>query len=195
MPNAATLSRAVETRDEVLGDGGVRASSVSSIASAAPSSSQSQSRARRAFVSVSRVPNVLDATMNSVVVRVEALAVFSAMSVGSMFETNRTSMPSCTYGLQRLVRHDRARGPSRRCRCSPRSRPARRSRRSTRRSGPCPRTRRSWSARPARRRRCPGRRRRARACAPAGRRSAVCRTARSSVTLMWSPRNSPRGDR
>ena len=94
MPNAATLSRAVETATKCLATAALRDSS----SSAVPSCSQSQVRARRALVSVSRVPNVFDATMNSVVVGSRPLTV-SARSLGSMLETNRTSRPSCTYGL------------------------------------------------------------------------------------------------
>ena len=63
MPKAATLSSAVETATKWCATAALRDSS----SSAVPSFSQSQSRARRALVSVSSVPNVLDATMNRVV--------------------------------------------------------------------------------------------------------------------------------
>ncbi|CPU65646.1 Uncharacterised protein [Mycobacteroides abscessus] len=91
------MSSAVETATKCCATAACRDSSVSSIAPTAASPVHSQSRARRALVSVSSVPNVFDATMNSVV-RGSRPAVFSATSVGSMFETNRTSMSWCLYG-------------------------------------------------------------------------------------------------
>ena len=65
---------------------------------AAASSRHSQARASRALVSVSSVPNVLEATMNSVVAGSRSLTV-SATSVGSMLEMKRHCSPSATYGL------------------------------------------------------------------------------------------------
>src|SRR6478736_102170 len=187
MPNAATLSSAVDTATKCLATAPVRASSVSSIAPAATSPRHSQSRASRALVSVSSVPKVLDATTNSVVVGSRSL-VFSAMSVGSMFDTNRTSRPSCTYGLRASC-----------ARTGPRSEPpmpmfttvATRSpvtpvhspertlsaNAATFASTSCTSASTSWPSTTR-----PG-------SASAGRRSAVCSTARSSVTLMCSPAN------
>ena len=97
MPNASTLSSAVETATKWCATASARDASVPSIAPAAVSVSQSHSRARRAFVRVSSVVKVYDATMKRVVVGSRS-AVVSATSVGSMFETTRTSM-SPTYGL------------------------------------------------------------------------------------------------
>jgi len=67
MPNAATLSRAVETATKCLATAAARATSVSWMALELRSLFHSHSLANRAFVSVSRVPNVLDATMKRVV--------------------------------------------------------------------------------------------------------------------------------
>jgi hypothetical protein len=68
-----------------------------SIAPAASSPAQSQSRARRAFVRVSSVVKVLDATTTSVVSGSRSF-VFAARSKGSMLETNRAEMPASAYG-------------------------------------------------------------------------------------------------
>ena len=98
MPNSATLSSAVDTATKCFSIASFSAASVSSISPAALSSCSSQLRASRALVSVSRVVNVLDATMNSVVAGSRS-AVFSYTSVGSMLETKRACRPSCTYGF------------------------------------------------------------------------------------------------
>ena len=71
--------------------------SLPSIAPADARPSHSQSRARRAFVSVSSVVNVFDATMNSVVSGSRSF-VFDAMSNGSMFDTKRAEIPASAYG-------------------------------------------------------------------------------------------------
>ena len=99
MPNAATLSSAVETATKWWATASVFASSEPSIAPDASSPAQSQSRASRAFVSVSSVVNVFEATMNSVVSGSRS-AVFCARSVGSMLETNRARMPASAYGFR-----------------------------------------------------------------------------------------------
>ena len=59
----------------------------------------SQFLAIRALVIVSKVVNVLDATMNSTVSGSRSW-VFSNMSAGSMLLMNRHSMPSCLYGFR-----------------------------------------------------------------------------------------------
>ena len=97
MPNAATLSSAVDTATKCLATAALAASSPSSIAPEARSPSSSQLRASRALVSVSRVVKVLEATMNSVVSGSRSL-VFSATSVGSMLEMKRAFRPGFTYG-------------------------------------------------------------------------------------------------
>src|SRR5690625_7468711 len=80
MPKSATLSRAVETATKCLVTASVRASWVSVSAPAAASFSQSHSRARRALVSVSRVPKVLEATMKRVVSGSRSLVVSATRS-------------------------------------------------------------------------------------------------------------------
>ncbi len=64
MPNAATLSSAVETATKCFA---TAFDFSSSDASVRPRRSHSHWRARRAFVRVSSVPKVFDATMKSVV--------------------------------------------------------------------------------------------------------------------------------
>ena len=99
MPNAATLSKAVDTATKCLATAVPAASSPSSIAPEPRSPSSSQARASRALVSVSKVVKVFDATMNNVVSGSRP-RVFSATSVGSMLETNRQLSPSWTYGCR-----------------------------------------------------------------------------------------------
>jgi hypothetical protein len=77
MPNSETRSAFVDT-----------ATKCRATASSLPSSPTTQSRAERAFVSVSRVPNVLDEMMNSVS-SADRSRVASTKSVESTFDTNR----------------------------------------------------------------------------------------------------------
>ena len=186
MPNAATLSSAVDTATKCLATAAFAASSPSSMAPDARSPSSSQLRASRALVSVSSVLKVLEATMNSVVAGSRSL-VFSATSVGSMLETKRALQAGLHVRLQRLVDHHRAEvGAADADVDDGRDRLAGD-------AGPLPaadlvgegvdlvehlvhlgddvdcRRRPGWR--------------------PVGRRSAVCSTARSSVTLMCSPAN------
>ncbi len=77
MPKSVTFSSAVDT-----------ATKCRSTAASSPSPATSQSRALRAFVSVSIVPNVFDEMMNSVVAGSRS-RVASATSAPSTFETNR----------------------------------------------------------------------------------------------------------
>ena len=78
MPNAATSSRFVDTATKCL----------ATARSSPPNPSSSHARAVRAFVIVSRVVNVFDATMKSVSAGSRA-SVASAKSVPSTFETKR----------------------------------------------------------------------------------------------------------
>ncbi len=94
MPNAATLSRAVETATKWRDTAAPSASDPASIAPDARSASSSQALQSRALVSVSRVPKVLLDTMNSVVVGSRSPRVVAA-SVGSMLEMNRHSSSAC----------------------------------------------------------------------------------------------------
>ena len=183
MPNAATLSRAVETATKCWATAALRDSS----SSAVPRVSQSHSRARRALVRVSRVPNVLDATMNSVGRRVEALDLLG--QVRRVDVGDEPHLEAVLHvRLERLVGHD---GPEvgaadadvhdGRDPLAGHAGP---------RAGPHLLRERVHlgelglyvgvdllSVHDERR------------VAPGGRRRAVCRTARSSVTLMWSPRS------
>ncbi|SKF62657.1 Uncharacterised protein [Mycobacteroides abscessus subsp. abscessus] len=93
MPKSATLSRAVETATKWAATASARFASESSMAPPWPRASNSQLRARRALVSVSRVVKVLDATMNRVVSGSRS-PTFSARSLGSMFDTKRQSRAS-----------------------------------------------------------------------------------------------------
>lgn len=68
MPKSATRSSAVETATKCFPIAARFASSEPSVTPASCSDDRNQSRAMRAFVIVSSVVNVLDATMNSVVV-------------------------------------------------------------------------------------------------------------------------------
>ena len=77
MPNSATRSAFVETATKCL-----------ATASSEPSSLTTQSRAERALVSVSRVPNVFDEMMNSVSSGSRS-RVASTKSVESTFDTKR----------------------------------------------------------------------------------------------------------
>ena len=86
MPNSATRSSAVETATKCFAVASSRAARVRSMAPVFSSELMSQFLAMRAFVIVSSVVKVFDATMNSTVSGSTSL-VFSYMSVGSMFET------------------------------------------------------------------------------------------------------------
>ena len=77
IPNSATRWAFVETATKCL-----------AIAAGSPSWSSTQSRAEVAFVSVSRVPNVFDETMNRVCAASRSL-VASTKSVESTLETKR----------------------------------------------------------------------------------------------------------
>ena len=77
MPNFSTSAALVETATKCL-----------AIAFSSPNDFSAQARAVRAFVIVSSVVNVLDATMNSVSAGSRS-AVFSAKSAPSTFDTNR----------------------------------------------------------------------------------------------------------
>jgi hypothetical protein len=79
MPNARTSAALVDT-----------ATKWRATARSSPSRRSSQARAVRAFVSVSSVVNVFEATMNSVCSGSRS-RVASTTSAASMFETNRTS--------------------------------------------------------------------------------------------------------
>ena len=77
MPNSRTRSALVETATKCL-----------ATAASSPSSRTTQSRAERALVRVSSVPNVLDEMMNSVSSAARS-RVASTKSVESTLETNR----------------------------------------------------------------------------------------------------------
>ncbi len=77
MPKAATSSEAVDTATKCF-----------ATAASSPSRASAQSRAVRAFVIVSSVVNVFEATMKSVSSGSRS-SVFSAKSVPSTFETKR----------------------------------------------------------------------------------------------------------
>ena len=94
MPNAATLSSAVETATKCLATASLRRSSSSPIAPDERSPSSSHALHRRALVRVSSVPKVLLDTMNRVVAGSRP-ASFCAASVGSMLLMKRHSSPSC----------------------------------------------------------------------------------------------------
>ena len=82
-----------------------------------PSASRAASRARtRAFVIVSWVVNVFDATQKSVVSGDKCRTV-SARCVPSTLETKCARRPACQYGRS-ASQTSAARDPSRRCRCS-----------------------------------------------------------------------------
>ena len=185
MPKSATLGRAVETATKWWATASVFAASDPSMAPDASSPAHSQSRARRALVRVSSVVKVFEATMKSVVSGSSPL-VFWAMSVGSMFETNRAWMPASAYGSSaaEIMTGPRSEPPMPMLTTwvtflpvtpfhSPlRTRSAKAAMREstscTSSSTFCPSTTSAGSA-------------------PAGRRRAVCSTARSSVVLMCSP--------
>ena len=80
MPNAATLSSAVDTATKCLATAALDASSPASTAPDSRSLSSSQLRARRALVSVSKVVKVLEATMKSVVSGSRSLVFFCYVS-------------------------------------------------------------------------------------------------------------------
>ena len=85
MPKSATLSSAVDTATKCF--------ATASDSSSPDSPSSSQALHSRALVSVSSVPKVLLATMNSVVAGSRPLRLVPA-SVGSMLLMNRHSRPS-----------------------------------------------------------------------------------------------------
>ena len=94
MPNSATLSRAVDTATKCLAIASFsEASSVTMPRSRRASSSQA--RTTFAFVMVSSVVKVLEATITRVVSGSRSFVV-SPASVGSMLEMKRHSRPSCT---------------------------------------------------------------------------------------------------
>ena len=107
MPKSATLSSAVETATKWWATASVFDASAPSIAPDASRPAHSQSRARRALVSVSSVVKVFEATMNSVVSGSRS-AVFCAMSVGSMFETKQRLDAGIRVRLEGFVDHHRA---------------------------------------------------------------------------------------
>ena len=88
MPNFFDLLGRGRDRDEVLRDRRL----------VARAASTSHARAVRAFISVSCVVNVLDATMKSVLSG-SRLASVSARCVPSTFETKCARSPACQYGL------------------------------------------------------------------------------------------------
>ncbi len=95
MPNAATFSAFVDTATKW------------SATASSPSASTSQARAVRAFVSVSIVPNVFEATMNSVDAGSESAST-AAMSAPSTLETNDERSRGCANACERPRRHRRA---------------------------------------------------------------------------------------
>ncbi len=176
MPNSETFSAFVDTATKCL----------ATAASSSPNASSSHARAARAFVSVSRVVNVFDEMMNSVSAASRPRNA-STRSAPSTFETNRNCISARLYGAQRVIGH---RGPEVAAADADVHDVADRPTGVTDagfRRGSNRRTPTSVAARLAPRRR--GRPRRRRARVPGGMRSATCNTDRSSVTLMWSPRN------
>ena len=166
MPNAATFSALVDTATKWSGT------------AASPSASTSQVRAVRAFVSVSIVPNVFDATMNSVDAGSRRRSVVS-MSAPSTFDTKWVRSRGCPNDRSAwaAIAGPRSEPPmpmltTSVIRSSARTRSANTAIASstscTSGTTSCPSTT---------------------IDAPAGARSAVCSTARSSVTLMCSPAN------
>ena len=89
MPNSATFFGVRRERDEVLGDRGLVAQRRAS----------SQSRAVRAFVSVSCVVKVFEATMNSVSRRVEVARRPRRCRSPSTFETKWNVRSRSLYGF------------------------------------------------------------------------------------------------
>ena len=176
MPNLRDLLGVGGDGDEVLGDRRLVAAARAS----------AQSRAVRALVIVSSVVKVFEETMNSVSAGSRS-RVASTKSVPSTLETKRKVMSRRAVVAQRLVGHHRAEVGAadadvddvadRACRCGPSSRRCGRARRRR----PCGRARRGPPARRPRRR--------PRSSCRAGARRATCSTARSSVTLIFSPRN------
>ena len=81
IPNASTSFRFVDTATKCFDT------------AALPSASVSQRRAAVALVRVSRVENVLDATMKSVVAGSNPSSL-ATRSAGSTLETNRAEMPA-----------------------------------------------------------------------------------------------------
>ena len=151
---------------------------------ASPSSSQALQS--RALVSVSRVPKVLLETMNSVVAGSRPLSVVPG--VGRVDVADEPALEAVlAVGLERLVGHHRTEVGAADADVDDGADPLAghagpRAGAHLLGEGVDPRR-----APRARRRRRPGRR--PRGWRRAGRRSAVCSTARSSVTLMCSPRN------
>ena len=176
MPNSATFAALVETATKC------RATDAAS----PPKAASDQSRALCALVIVSSVVKVFDATMNSVSAGSRS-RVASAKSVPSTFETKRKVRSRSRVVPQRLVGHDRPEVGAAdadvddvldaRCRCGPST-----GRRGRARQNAAIRSSTAWTPgttlSPS-----------TRMDAPRGARSAVCRTARSSVTLILSPRN------
>ena len=95
MPNFWTSAAFVETATKCF-----------ATAASSPNAFSSQARAVRAFVIVSIVVNVFDATMNSVSAGSRS-AVFSTKSAPSTFETNRKVIVRSRVIPQRLVGHGR----------------------------------------------------------------------------------------
>ncbi len=178
MPKSATLSSAVETATKC------RATASCSSWPASPSSSQALQS--RALVSVSRVPKVLLDTMNSVVAG--SRPVERGRGVGRVDVADEPALePGLAVGLQRLVGHHRTEVGAADADVDDGADPLAGD--AGPRAGADPV---GEVVDPAQHlvdvlRRRPVRP--PRGSASSGSRSAVCRTARSSVTLMCSPRN------